>query len=99
MDPRRLCRNLLLSLVPIWVGCTQVPSRSPSVEQSGSGVAVAMGTLPKPDASAAPGSRPLVDEKIGQAGVNGRDRPDADTPSSTNTPLADSAPRLTPAGG
>ena len=99
MDPRRHYRNLLLSLVPLWVGCVQVPSKAPPVEQSEWRVPAVVGPAPTPDESSAPGSRPLVDEKIGQAGVNGPGRPDADGPSAATSPLADSAARPPTRGG
>src|SRR4051812_12497886 len=70
MDPGRSVRNLLLSLLPLWVGCAQVPSKAPPVEQGGWGVPAVAVQGPTTDESAAPGSRSLVDEKIAHAGVN-----------------------------
>src|SRR5262249_11495794 len=58
-----------------------------------------VGTFPTPDESAAPGSRPLVDETIGRAGVQGPGRPEADGPSATASPPADSAARPPTGGG
>ncbi len=77
MDPRRHYRNLLLSLAPLWVGCAQVPSNSPPIEQSVWGVPSAVKPALAPDESSALRSRPLVDEKVGAAGANGTGRPDA----------------------
>src|SRR4051812_18854892 len=93
MDPRRRYQNLLLSLVPLWAGCAQVRSKAPPVEQSGWRVPAVEGRAPTPDESSAPGSRPLVDVKIGQAGVSGPGRPEAGGPSAATAPLADPAAR------
>ena len=98
MDPRRHYRNLLLSVVLLWMGCAQVPLKRPSVEQDVWRAPAVVGPA-TPDETPASGSRPLVDEKIGQAGVNRAGRPDADGPSAAASPLADSTARTPTRGG
>ncbi len=98
MDPRRHYRNLLLSVVPLWVGCVQVPSKAPPVEQSGWRAPAVVGPAPTLEESSARGSRALVDDKIGQAGMNGPGRPDANGPSVATSSRAD-APARPPTGG
>jgi outer membrane protein len=99
MDPRRHCQTLLLSIVPLWAGCVQVPLKALPVEQSEWRAPAVAGLALTPGGSSARGSGPLADEKIGQAGVNRPDRPDADGPSATTTPLAESAARPTTSSG
>ena len=70
MDLRRHSRNLLLPVVLLWAGCVQVPLKAPPVEQSEWGVPAVAGLGLTPGESSSRGSRPLADEKIGQAGVN-----------------------------
>jgi outer membrane protein len=89
MEPRRRYRNLLLCLVPLWVGCAHVPSKTPPV-------------LPTVETTAeipAPRSRPLVDEKVGKAGVTSEGVPDADALSVATSSLAESAARPSTGGG
>src|SRR4051812_42996080 len=76
MVPRLRELILLLSVVPPWAGCVQVPSKAPPVEQSGGRGPAAGGPAPTSDESSARGSRPLNNEKIGQTGVDGPGRPD-----------------------
>jgi outer membrane protein TolC len=96
MDSRRRYRNLLVALVPLWAGCVQVPLKSPPVEQDLVRAPEDASQASTPDHSAAPGSRPLVDVKIVQAGVDDASRPDADGRSSAvPLPAAPSArPRI-----
>jgi outer membrane protein len=93
MDPSRRSRKLLLSLVLLWVGCVQVPSKAPPVEQSGWRVPMVVGPAPAAGESSAPGSRPFVDETIGQVGVDVPERLDHDGPAAATSLLAASAAR------
>jgi outer membrane protein TolC len=68
----------------------QVPLKAPPVEQSEWSVPAGVGPAPTPDEYSARGSRPLVDEKIGQAGVYGQRPPDASDLSAATSLLADS---------
>jgi outer membrane protein len=93
MDPRRHCRNLLLllPLVCLWVGCVQVPSQAPPVEQTESRVPAVVARTPTRDEPSELGSRPPVDEQIGPARANGPARPDATDASAAASPRAEAA--------
>ena len=99
MEPRRHYRHLLLWLIPLWAGCAQIPSKAPPVEQREWRVPAVVGPAPAPEESSTRGHRPVVDEKLVQAGVNGPDRPDAEGPPAAAESLTDAAPSATTSGG
>jgi outer membrane protein len=95
MESRRHFWTLLLSIAPLSVGCAQVPSKTPTIEQSEWRVPAVVRAALTPEEASANRSRALVDGKIGQAGVNGPGRLDVDGPSVAISPssLSDSAVR------
>jgi outer membrane protein len=99
MNPRRHSRNLLLSLIPLWAGCVQAPSKVAFVDQSGWTAPALPGRASTPADSTARGSRARVDEKIGQARVFRPDRPDVAGPTSDISNDAESAGKPTTTSG
>src|SRR5215469_8863721 len=88
MDPRPSYRYLVLSLVPLWLGCAQVPSKAPVIDQGGWPAPPVVEAPPTPAESLpAPGS--VADEKIGQSGMDSPKGQDVNGP--PTVPEADSA--------
>ncbi len=97
MSQRRYYRKLLVSLLPFWVGCAQVSSTAPLVEQSRPSLPAVAEPSAARDEPSARESSPLADDKIGQAVVNGPDRAEAVALPAASTPIAEAGAR--PANG
>src|SRR5581483_4340429 len=97
MDPRPSYRYLVLSLVPLWVGCAQLPPQTQVVKQSGqSAPSVAEGAS-RPTESSAPARQSVVEREAGQSGVDSSEGQDVDPPAAVRR--AHSAAQLPPPDG
>jgi outer membrane protein TolC len=73
MDPRPSFRYLVLSLLPLGLGCAQTPSKATVANLGGWKTTPVAESADKPDESSEPAPKSIVDRTIGESGSDSSD--------------------------